>query len=64
MQKVIEAVYEKGIFKPLEGVNMREGERLRIKIENMLLFDIVKKYRKLFEDIEEDLAAQLISERR
>jgi len=64
MQKVIEAVYEKGIFKPLEWVNMKEGERLKIKIENMLLFDIVKKYRKFFEDIEEDLAAQLISERR
>jgi hypothetical protein len=31
-----------------------------IKIENMLLFDIVKKYRKYFEDIEEDLAAQLL----
>lgn len=64
MQKVIEAVYEKGIFKPLEWVNMKEGERLKIKIENMLLFDIVKKYRKFSEDIEEDLAAQLISERR
>ena len=43
---------------------MKEGERLKIKIENMLLFDIVKKYRKFFEDIDEDLAAQLISERR
>jgi predicted DNA-binding antitoxin AbrB/MazE fold protein len=64
MQKVIEAVYEKGIFKPLEGINMKEGERLKIKIENRLLFEIVKKYRKYFEDIEEDLAAQLISERR
>ncbi len=64
MLKVIEAVYEKGIFKPLEKVNMKEGEKLKIKIENMLLFDIVKKYRKYFEDIEEDLAAQLISERR
>jgi len=64
MQKVIEAVYEKGIFKPLEWVNMKEGERLKIKVENMLLSDIVKKYREFFEDIDEDLAAQLISEKR
>ena len=64
MLKVIEAVYEKGIFKPLEKVNMKEGEKLKIKIEKTLLFDIVKKYRKYFEDIEEDLAAQLICERR
>ncbi|MCW3132730.1 MAG: antitoxin family protein [Methanophagales archaeon] len=64
MLKVIEAVYEQGIFKPLEKVNVREGERLKIKIEKSLLFDIVKKYRGYFEDIEEDLTDQLISERR
>ncbi len=64
MLKVIEAVYENGIFKPLEKVNMREGERLKIRIEKSLLFDIIKKYRGYFEDIEEDLTGQLSSERR
>jgi len=64
MLKSIEAVYERGILKPLEKVNMREGERLKIKIEKSLLSDIVKKYRGYFEDIEEDLSAQLTSERR
>ncbi|MGB7532802.1 MAG: antitoxin family protein [Halobacteriota archaeon] len=64
MLKSIEAVYERGVLKPLEKVNMREGERLKIKIEKSLLFDIVKKYRGYFEDIDEDLSAQLISERR
>lgn len=64
MLKSIEAVYEGGILKPLEKVNMREGERLKIKIEKSLLFDIVKKYRGYFEDIDEDLSAQLTSERR
>jgi predicted DNA-binding antitoxin AbrB/MazE fold protein len=64
MLKVIEAVYERGIFKPLEKVNMREGERLKLKIEKTMLFDIVKKYRGYFEDVEEDLTGQLISERR
>ena len=33
MLKVIEVVYEKGIFKPLEKVNLREGEMVKIKIE-------------------------------
>lgn len=64
MLKVIEAVYENGIFKPLEKVNMRERERLKIRIEKSLLFDIIKKYRGYFEDIEEDLTGQLSSERR
>ena len=64
MLKSIEAVYERGVLKPLEKVNMREGERLKIKIEKSLLSDIVKKYRGYFEDIDEDLSAQLISERR
>ena len=64
MLKVIEAVYEKGIFKPLEKVNVREGERLKIKIEKSLLFDIVKKYKGYSEDVEEDLTGQHISERR
>ena len=64
MLKSIEAVYERGVLKPLEKVNMREGERLKIKIEKSLLFDIVKKYRGYFEDIDEDLSAQLTSERR
>ena len=30
MPKVIEAVYENGVFKPLEKVELREGERLKI----------------------------------
>ena len=55
---------KKGIFKPLEKVNLREGERLTIKIKKSLLFDIVKKYRSYFEDIGEDLTGKLISERR
>jgi len=33
MQKTIEVVYEKGVFKPLEPVELKEGERMKIKIE-------------------------------
>ena len=64
MLKVIDVVYEKGIFKPLEKVDLMEGERVKIKIEKSLLFEIVKNYRDYFGDIEDDLTGQLISERR
>ena len=33
MQKTIEVVYEKGVFKPLEPVEMEEGEKMKIRME-------------------------------
>lgn len=33
MQQTIEVVYEKGVFKPLEKVEMKEGERMKVKVE-------------------------------
>ncbi|MBC8520801.1 MAG: antitoxin family protein [Methanomicrobia archaeon] len=33
MQKTIEVVYEKGVFKPLEKVEMEEGEHAKIRME-------------------------------
>lgn len=33
MQKTIEVVYEKGVFKPLERVDFGEGEKVVIRIE-------------------------------
>jgi predicted DNA-binding antitoxin AbrB/MazE fold protein len=35
MQKTIEVVYEDGVFKPLEPVEMEEGEKMRIEIEGL-----------------------------
>ncbi len=32
MGKAIEAIYEKGVFKPLEKVDLKDGERVRITI--------------------------------
>ena len=32
MQKTIEVVYEKGVFKPLEPVEMEEGETITIRV--------------------------------
>ena len=33
MPKVIEVVYENGVFKPLEKVDLREGEKLKVVIK-------------------------------
>jgi len=32
MQKTIEVVYEKGVFKPLEHVELEEGEKMKIRM--------------------------------
>ncbi|MDI9645267.1 MAG: antitoxin family protein [Archaeoglobales archaeon] len=32
MPKIIEAIYEDGVFKPLEKVNLKPGERAKIMI--------------------------------
>ena len=35
MPKVIEVIYEGGVFKPLEKVELRDGQKLKIKIEDV-----------------------------
>uniref|UniRef100_A0A7C3RBB2 Antitoxin n=1 Tax=Archaeoglobus fulgidus TaxID=2234 RepID=A0A7C3RBB2_ARCFL len=32
MPRIIEAIYENGVFKPLEKVDLKEGEKVRIII--------------------------------
>ena len=32
MPKVIEAIYENGVFKPLEKIDLKDGERVRVEI--------------------------------
>ena len=44
MGRVIEVVYENGVFKPLKEVNLKEGEKLRIEIKESLV-DKLRKYR-------------------
>uniref|UniRef100_A0A7C3UBD3 Antitoxin n=2 Tax=Geoglobus ahangari TaxID=113653 RepID=A0A7C3UBD3_9EURY len=41
MPKIIEAVYENGVFKPLEKVDLKEGEKVRLKIEEINVVDRV-----------------------
>ena len=33
MAKIIEAIYENGVFKPLEKVNLKEGEKFRLVLK-------------------------------
>lgn len=58
MQKTIEVVYEKGVFKPLEPVELEEGKRMRIKIKKLPenLFGIFrgKDLMKLLEETEDE----------
>jgi len=35
MPKIIEAVYENGVFKPLQKVDLKEGEKVRIRIDDV-----------------------------
>jgi len=58
MQKTIEVVYEKGVFKPLEPVELKEGERRMVEIKELpeKLFGISrgKDLSKLLEETEDE----------
>lgn len=41
---VIECIYEGGVFKPLEKVDMKEGTKLKLRVEKIDL----SKYRGIF----------------
>ncbi len=62
MAKVIEAVYEDGVFKPLEKVNLKEGEKVRIRVERSLI-EIIKSYQEKFKLGKEDVE-KFLKERR
>ncbi len=60
MPKIIEAVYENGVFKPREKVDLKEGERVKIRLSGNLV-DKTKKYRV---KVERDLVKEFLAERR
>ena len=35
MERTIEAIYKNGVFKPLERVELKEGEHIKIRIEDI-----------------------------
>ncbi|KUK05851.1 MAG: Putative antitoxin [Archaeoglobus fulgidus] len=59
MPKIIEAVYENGVFKPLQKVDLREGEKVKIIAGNL-----VERLRKYRVKVDSDIVAEFISERR
>ncbi len=62
MGMVIEAVYENGVFKPLKKVNLKDGERVKIRIERSLV-EIIRSYQEKFKLREEDIK-ELLNDRR
>ena len=61
MTKIIEAIYENGVFKPLQKVDLKEGERVKIEIKRETLLDKLRRYRV---KVEEDVLEKFIKERR
>ncbi|RLI89527.1 MAG: antitoxin [Archaeoglobales archaeon] len=47
MPKVIEVIYEDGVFKPLEKVDLREGEKVKIRIEKKIDFEPIRLKKKV-----------------
>ncbi len=66
MEKIIEAVYEKGVFKPLGKVDLKEGERVTITINRKRKTSrgISKVLEKYIVQSNMDLTKTLIEERR
>jgi len=44
MARIVEAVYEDGVLKPLQKLNLREGQKVRIRIEESIV-DVARRYR-------------------
>ena len=66
MGKVIEAMYEKGVFKPLEKVDLMDGEIVEIEIKKKRktskgLSNLLEKY---VVESDLDITKMLIEERR
>ncbi len=47
MPKVIEAVYENGVFKPLEKIDLKDGEKVKILVESDRK-KVIESYRGIF----------------
>jgi len=41
MQKVIKAIYSEGVFKPIEKVNLSEGEKVEIEIKGQKVKKVI-----------------------
>ena len=59
MAKIIEAIYEDGVFKPLEKVELKEGEKVKV-----IAGDLVGRLKRYRTKVDKDLVLEFISERR
>ena len=55
MKRVIEVVYEGGVLRPLTRLNLPEGARLKVRIEDEGLFGLLKDWRINPQKLKEEL---------
>ena len=60
MPRIIEAIYENGVFKPLQKVDLKEGERVRLRIEEGIA-DVIRKFSR---KVDQDALEEFLGERR
>ena len=64
MPKTIEVIYEKGVFKPLQRVDLPEKVKLRMKIESEGLYELIEDLSGMFRNVKEDPLKILLENRR
>ena len=65
--KIIEAIYENGVFKPIGQVKLTEGTKVIIRVEGISskgLAKLIKQLSKEYADVKIDPLEQLLEERR
>lgn len=61
MPKIIEAIYENGVFKPLEKVDLKEGEKIKLRLEEEGIADIIRRNSR---KVNHDALREFLNERR
>ena len=64
MPKTIEVMYEKGVFKPLQRVDLPEKVKLRMRIESEGLYELIEDLSGMFRDVKKDPLKILLENRR
>ncbi len=66
MARVIRAKYENGVLKPLENVDLEEGENVKLVIIRGArgLINVVKRISREYSDVKEDPLKILLEKRR
>ncbi|PXF57317.1 MAG: hypothetical protein C4B59_15400 [Candidatus Methanogaster sp.] len=64
MTKTIEVIYEKGVFKPLQRVDLPEKVKLRMRIESEGLYELIEDLSGMFRNVKEDPLKILLENRR